>query len=94
MIRNNKILNDTKKSTPTWSSGTAWLPALTLLMIWSCSSGCKSPVRVISADQTETFLKGGQAFTAPVDGVFLPDARYQRYRRAVADKILEQQNSH
>lgn len=45
---------------------------------------------VISADQVETFVKAGQPFTPKVDGVFLPDARYQRYRRAVADQIMEQ----
>jgi len=50
-------------------------------------------VRVISAVETETFLKANQSFSPPVDGVFLPDARYQRYRRAVADKILEQQTA-
>ena len=46
---------------------------------------------MISADQTETFVKSNQVFTAPTDGFFLPAARYQRYRRAVADKIQELQ---
>jgi hypothetical protein len=51
-------------------------------------NGC-STVRVISADQAETFVAAGAPFTPAVDGVFMPLARYQRYRRAVADKILE-----
>jgi hypothetical protein len=46
-------------------------------------------VLVIPDDQNETFIKQGQNFKAPVDGVFMGDARYQRYRKAVADKILE-----
>jgi hypothetical protein len=54
-------------------------------MSWS---GCSS-VKVISADQVESRVVAGQAFKAPSDGWFLPDARYQRYRRLVADKILE-----
>ncbi len=62
-------------------------------MISTSWTGCKTPVRVISAVETETFLKANQSFSPPVDGVFLPDARYQRYRRAVADKILEQQTA-
>ena len=53
-------------------------------------NGC-STVRVISADQAETFVAAGAPFTPAVDGVFMPLARYQRYRRAVADKILEVQ---
>jgi hypothetical protein len=35
----------------------------------------------------ETFVKKGQTLTAPEDGVFMSDTRYQRYRRAVADRI-------
>lgn len=54
-------------------------------MSWS---GCSS-VKVISEDQMETRVPAGEKFLAPSDGWFLPDARYQRYRRAVADKILE-----
>jgi len=55
-------------------------------------SACKGPqIQVISSDQTETFVRSNQVFTVPVDGVFMPEARYQRYRRAVADKIQEAQ---
>lgn len=57
-----------------------------LLLILISLTGCKT-VQVISADQTETFVAGGKPYTPSVDGVFMPLARYQRYRRAVADKI-------
>lgn len=46
---------------------------------------------VIPADQAETFVTGGASFTPPSDGVFMPTARYQRYRRAVADEILKEE---
>jgi hypothetical protein len=63
------------------------------LMILTSSSGCKTPVKVISADQTLLRVPQGQTVTAPVDGWFMTDALYQRYRRAVADKILEAEKS-
>ena len=57
-------------------------------MIWLSLSACKSP-RVLRSDETLTRLPAGRSFTAPVDGWFLSDALYLRYRKAVADKILE-----
>jgi hypothetical protein len=66
----------------------AWIAPLTLGLILTSLSGCKE-VMVISADQTEAFVKSNSVFQAPVDGVFMSTARYQRYRRAVADKIQE-----
>jgi hypothetical protein len=42
---------------------------------------------VVSSDQNEKFVKKGEP--SPDDGVFMNDARYQRYRRAVADEILK-----
>src|ERR1041385_8372053 len=68
-----------------------WLPLLMLTMTSLSWNGC-STVKVISADQAETFVAAGAPFTPAVDGVFMPLARYQRYRRAVADKILEIQH--
>lgn len=61
------------------------------LLISMNSSGCKTHVKVISADQTLIRVQQGTTLTAPVDGWFMTDALYQRYRRAVADKILETQ---
>lgn len=73
----------------TWRRGTARRLACMGLMILTSSSGCKTPVKVISADQTLLRVARGQTVTAPVDGWFMTDALYQRYRRAVADKIME-----
>lgn len=87
MIREFRTALDMFKSIKTSLGLTRLLLLCTLLTISISWTGCKTTVRVISADQQETFLKSGQPFTAPVDGVFMPDARYQRYRRVVADKI-------
>lgn len=57
-----------------------------LTMILTSLTACKTHVLVVSQDQQEVRLKAGQ--TAPSDGWFMNDARYQRYRRAVADKIM------
>ena len=50
------------------------------------SSGC-AHYKVIDADKTVHRLKAQQAFTAPVDGWFVPDARWLEIREALADKI-------
>ena len=62
-------------------------PLLILLLTWMSLSACKTRVLVIPADQIETFVKKGETITAPENGVYMSDARYQRYRKAVADKI-------
>ncbi len=56
-------------------------------MSWSGCSLLQRKVLVVSAEQVETFVKKGEP--APDDGVFMNEARYQRYRRAVADKIQQ-----
>ena len=63
----------------------AWL----ILMSWT---GCAGP-RVIRSDEVVTPVRAGAAFTAPMDGWFLSDALYLRYRKAVADRIQELQAS-
>ncbi len=60
---------------------------LLCLMTLTSLSACKT--RVVSADRVVTPIKAGASFTAPLDGVFMSEAEYQRVRRAVADKILE-----
>lgn len=63
--------------------------ALLISMNWT---GCMSPrVVVIQSDQVVERLPSGTAYTPRVDGWFLSDALYRRYRMAVSDKILEQQ---
>jgi hypothetical protein len=42
---------------------------------------------VIEADKTVRRLKAHDAFTAPSDGWFVPDARWLEMREAIADKI-------
>ena len=59
-----------------------------LLTLSMSSTACKT-VKVVPADQMETRVEAGKPFTPSIDGWFMGDARYQRYRRAVADKILE-----
>jgi len=46
---------------------------------------------VIRSDELVTPVRAGAAFTAPMDGWFLSDALYLRYRKAVADRIQEMQ---
>ncbi len=59
------------------------------LPTWLSWSGCKGPT-VLSSDETLARLKAGQTFTATNDGWFMSDALYLRYRKAVADRILEE----
>ena len=60
-------------------------------LIWmSLTAGCVTRTVVIPSDQTETFVRSNQVFSAPYDGVFLGAGRYRQYRRAVADRLLEE----
>jgi hypothetical protein len=82
------------KSTTTSPRRIQTLLLCTATAIWMSSTACNAlrpKLVVISADQTETFLKSNQVFHANIDGVFMPLAKYQRYRRAVADRIEELQ---
>ena len=64
---------------------TSLLAVALTLMSWT---GCKGPV-VVSSDQREIMVRSNEVFRADMDGVFMGLGRYQRYRRAVADKIQE-----
>jgi len=95
MTRSNKIVSATRKPTRTLPAATACKLAFMALLISMSLTACKllsGGAKVISADQTLTRLQAGQAFRAQCDGWFMSDALYQRYRRAVADKILEEQS--
>ena len=75
-----------------WMSGGRTGLAL-LCMAWLISmslTGCAGP-RVIRSDEVVTPIRAGAVFTAPMDGWFLSDALYLRYRKAVADRIQELQ---
>jgi hypothetical protein len=58
------------------------------MTIWT---GC-AHYKVIDADKTVRRLKSGQPWTAPMDGWFVPDARWLELRQAVADKIERLEN--
>lgn len=77
-----------RESKKTFQAVTQLAQLLTLLILSMSWSGCSGP-KIIAADQLETRVEAGKAFTPPADGWFLNDARYQRYRRAVADRVLE-----
>jgi hypothetical protein len=44
---------------------------------------------VIRSDEIVSPVKAGETFSAPMDGWFMSDALYLRYREAVADRIQE-----
>jgi len=46
---------------------------------------------IVSSDQREIMVHSNDVFRADMDGVFMGLGRYQRYRRAVADRIQEEQ---
>lgn len=66
--------------------------ALLMLMCGSmsgCSGLSRRALVVIRKDQEVSRLKEGQTMTAPVDGWFLPDGRYQSLRECCGDRITE-----
>jgi hypothetical protein len=66
-------------------SATKLLPIATLMMTWT---GCEH-YKVISKDRAIHPLRAGETWQAPVDGWFVPDARWLEIRQAIADKIEE-----
>jgi hypothetical protein len=61
------------------------LPIAILMMTWT---GC-GHYTVISSDRTIHPLRAGDTWQAPVDGWFVPDARWLEIRQAIASKIEE-----
>jgi hypothetical protein len=59
------------------------LPIALSMTIWT---GC-AHYKVIDADKTVRRLNAHDQFTAPVDGWFVPDARWLQIREAIAEKI-------
>ena len=59
-----------------------------VLLISMSWTGCSGP-RVLRSDEVVTPVRAGAALVAPMDGWFLSDALYLRYRKAVADRIQE-----
>jgi hypothetical protein len=73
-----------------WSAAMALALLATALTTWTSLTGCTAP-NVIRSDELVTPVRAGQSFVAPMDGWFLSDALYLRYRKAVADRIQEEQ---
>ena len=65
----------------------AMKPALIVASIM-ISTGC-AHYKVISADRAIHPLRASETWKAPVDGWFVPDARWLEIRQAIADKIEE-----
>jgi hypothetical protein len=61
------------------------LPIATSIMTWT---GCEH-YKVISSDRTIYPLRAGERWQAPVDGWFVPDARWLEIRQAINQKIEE-----
>ena len=88
MIPPNKTGVGMNKLKAMWRGGmVVVLPAM-VLMTWTTWTGCAGP-RVIRSDEVVSPVKAEQSFVAPMDGWFMSDALYLRYRKAVADRILE-----
>ena len=75
-----------------WRATTALVLLATAWTTSTSLTGCKGP-KVIRSDELVSPVKAGESFTAPMDGWFLSDALYLRYRKAVADRIQELQTS-
>lgn len=74
-----------KKSHAKSFTTTKLLPIALLMMI---CAGC-AHYKVISSDKTIRRIKAHEPFTAPIDGWFVPDARWLELRDALSDKIQE-----
>jgi hypothetical protein len=61
------------------------LPIAASMMI---CAGC-AHYKVISSDKTVRRMKAAELFRAPVDGWFVPDARWLEIRDAMADRLRE-----
>ena len=76
------------KSTSKSRAASRIISLLAVALISTNLTACKGPM-VVSADQREIMVRSNEVFRADMDGVFMGLGRYQRYRRAVADKIQE-----
>ncbi len=56
--------------------------ALSMMICVGCAH-----YKVISSDKTVRRIKANEPFTAPLDGWFVPDARWLEIRDALSDRI-------
>jgi hypothetical protein len=85
MIPPTKKKNIMNKS-PVKSFTTTKLGPIALLMM--ICAGC-AHYKVISSDRIVRRIKANEPFRAPIDGWFVPDARWLEIRDALADRIDE-----
>ena len=90
MILRSRTANAMPKPNSTLRAATALALLATALTISTSLTGCAGP-KVIRSDEVVSPVRVGQSFVAPMDGWFLSDALYLRYRKAVADRIQEGQ---
>ena len=83
MTRSKSMKTTVNKSQKRSSATIKLLPIAASMLIWTSCAHYK----VIDADKTVRRLNAQQAFKAPGDGWFVPDARWLELREALADKI-------
>jgi hypothetical protein len=81
-----------KSAKPSPKKSFATMKLLPIAASMLISTGC-AHYKVIEADKTVRRLQANKTFKAPLDGWFVPDARWLELREALADKIesLEKQ---
>ena len=85
MIASTKTKHAMNKSPMKSSLMTKLLP---IALSMTICAGC-THYKVISSDKIVRRIKANDEFRAPVDGWFVPDARWLEIRQAIADKIEE-----
>jgi hypothetical protein len=85
-------MNNIRNTAKNWRGKLSIAMELALIAVWMMiSTGC-AHYKVISADRTIHPLRAGETWHAPVDGWFVPDARWLEIRQAIAEKIEELEN--
>lgn len=85
-------MKNTSNTARNWRGKSSGTTKLALIAAWMMiSTGC-AHYKVISADRTVHPLRAGESWKAPVDGWFVPDARWLEIRQAIAGKIEELEN--
>src|SRR3954466_1194940 len=90
--RRKTLMNNISNTANNWRGKSASAMKLLPIAAWMMiSTGCEH-YKVISADRTIHSLRAGETWKAPVDGWFVPDARWLEIRQAIAEKIEELEN--
>ena len=65
---------------------------LPIALSMTICAGC-THYKVISSDKIVRRIKADESFRAPIDGWFVPDARWMEIREAIADRINDFESS-